>query len=206
MTDSIAREINERSARNGLEIMYRTWWCTKSIPGTQTDINIECRKAVSRGFRAFYMELPNAASQNTKPPMKPAETNITGWQYRAGNLHFPNQPLTGNGNDESAALRCKQETQYLTQMMFNKMHESHYPSTLAIPHTSASDEVTDAVIYPADLERSTVQDLAGYPFNNSRVLAFQAVKRAATQNNEGYLFLQYLKVARIFLQNTEIEE
>jgi hypothetical protein len=58
------------------------------------------------------------------------------------------------------------------------------------------------------LERSTMFDLSGIPINNSRVLALRGtyvnptVGGAATQ----IVFLKYVRLARIFLINAEVEQ
>jgi hypothetical protein len=94
------------------------------------------------------------------------------------------------------------------------------------PGTFANDQHTLAV----SLERSSLFNLAGVPVNNSRVLALRTAMTAnskeATQNpiHEGNItyegstttnpvarrvltiFLQYVKLARVFLNNVEVEQ
>lgn len=60
-------------------------------------------------------------------------------------------------------------------------------------------------IIPVNLERSSVQDISGMPLNNSRVLAFNG-KLDTSKNKDFLMFLQYLKIARVFMNNTELEE
>ena len=58
-----------------------------------------------------------------------------------------------------------------------------------------------------DLERSHVQEVSGLPLNNSRVLVYQATfSGESTLGREIRLFLEYQKLARVFMDNTEIEE
>jgi hypothetical protein len=63
-----------------------------------------------------------------------------------------------------------------------------------------------------DLERSSTQRLTGVPVNNSRVAEVQIKDNYAVGTNEpwtGYLteiWLHYVRLARVFLQNVEIEE
>lgn len=78
---------------------------------------------------------------------------------------------------------------------------------------------TNYALVPLDLERTTVQDLSGIPLNNSRVLALQfrladlasrgdVTYKLMENTNQGTLttFLQHLKIVRVFMDNTEIEE
>jgi len=60
-------------------------------------------------------------------------------------------------------------------------------------------------VIPVNLERSSVQDISGMPLNNSRVLAFNG-KLNAPKDKDFLMFLQYLKIARVFMNNTELEE
>lgn len=90
-------------------------------------------------------------------------------------------------------------------------------------------------IIPVNLERSTIFSLSGVPINNSRVLSLQATIQAggktsgvwtsdqvgnttgsyvgthvipegSTYNHTADIFLQYVKLARVFLNNVEIEQ
>lgn len=89
----------------------------------------------------------------------------------------------------------------------------------------------DAVI-PVNLERSSLFNLSGVPINNSRVLSLQMTltdtvltqqkegsgvavlhtipsgteAQPKTYNHTGDIFLQYVKLARVFLNNVEIEQ
>lgn len=72
------------------------------------------------------------------------------------------------------------------------------------------------------LERSTMFNLAGVPINNSRVLAFRAKLLAATTETQAdgkmqptpvtsnirhlNIFLKYVKLARVFMNNVEVEQ
>lgn len=57
------------------------------------------------------------------------------------------------------------------------------------------------------LERSTMFDLSGIPINNSRVLALRGeYKFQDTVNAVLFVFLKYVRLARIFLINVEVEQ
>ncbi len=217
LTDAIQRELNERSANDGLEIVYRTWWSTESVVNS-TQINLESRKAVSRAFRALtcIYDVDNAESQS----MVPAKFDYDRWQYRAGNLYFPNQPVTSSGTETGLVNQQHDvvlESYNHLQKMFAKNKELWWDSSQGVTDWAwktfpnvTTNQIGDAnagfAILCADLERTTVQDLSGIPLNNSRVLALQARLKNTGNNRPIIMFMQYLKIARIFLDNTEVEE
>lgn len=99
MTDSILQELNTRSANNGLEIVYRTFFTTINTPRKDiSELNIESRKAVSRCFgayAAFYRNYSETTDQYARDRMETLPMNASEWQWRAGNLYFPNQMMKG---------------------------------------------------------------------------------------------------------------
>lgn len=58
------------------------------------------------------------------------------------------------------------------------------------------------------LERSTMFDLSGIPINNSRVLALRGTYVIPDGTNSAlqYVFLKYIRLARVFLINVEVEQ
>ena len=64
------------------------------------------------------------------------------------------------------------------------------------------------------LERSSLFNLSGIPINNSRVMSFHGTfdTRATEPKAPGYgmltfdVFLQYVRLARVFLNNVEVEQ
>lgn len=78
------------------------------------------------------------------------------------------------------------------------------------------DKYTCCAPIAVSLERSTLFNLSGIPINNSRVLSFHGEYDSATGNDYpnfptyGPLifdcFLQYVRLARVFLNNVEVEQ
>jgi hypothetical protein len=96
----------------------------------------------------------------------------------------------------------------LPNASFNCEYQSHLINFL-----------TDACDYAVSLERSTLFNLSGIPINNSRVLSFNgtfhdcSVGNSTEKVNDNYggmfecdLFLQYVRCARVFLSNVEVEQ
>ncbi len=265
LTDSVMRELNARSAKNGIEIVYRTFFTTSYTPGAGQDtIDLESRKAVSRcfgAFAAFYRNYANETERRGRDLMETMPLNAKEWQWRAGNLYFPNQvmkaPNASSSNDHHGRhIGIARETLMNTMKYYSKTHDvfkecyadvSNYtdhvcgtnkryvtPSTTNNLTYSTGTYHYSCVASPqigtycCNLERSTIQDLSGIPLNNSRVLNFhwqrlddtaeKFLPALGTRTTEDaadvinadsfdvFIFMQYLKVARVFLDNTELEE
>lgn len=249
LTDSIARELNERAANDGLEIMFRTWFTTCFIQAVDTSqYNVEIRKAVSRAFGALahFAPIPPGGAEATLDQTQTHPYDFKNWQFRAGNLYFPHQELRERRslqldpvNHTSTTLNLvgpnnqttlgAVETYNHLQRLFGKNHEMFsendmnyrfYEQTVSSSYNgvvgdnaqgakeflrNANPSLASLALLPLDLERSTVQDLSGIPLNNSRILALD-FELESPISGEVTIYLQHLKVARVFLDNTEIEE
>lgn len=261
LTDSIQRELNERAANDGLEIMFRTWDTTVyATQGAISQAHIEVRKAVSRAFGAMAVFRPNTTSVWSADPTSPKPKyysqltrdqnatwpfNYDEWQWRAGNLYFPQQKIrnreiepestfldtdltipnsgtwvTGGGKTGAYPVSTAQaETFFLQKALFGKNCEKNTENDMNIGlyrYTKADTGVANAgqnhynymrnlAVLPLDLERTTVQDLSGIPLNNSRVLALDFQLEDARDGTVS-IYMQHLKIVRVFMDNSEIEE
>ena len=282
LTDSILQELNSRSANNGLELVYRTFFTTVNTPDKdQAELNIESRKSVSRCFGAFatfYRNYCLSSDMFARDRMETLAMNASEWQWRAGNLYFPNQMMKASQEDYGLQSMAIETYMHVMRMFYKLKHTyeesyinvNNYTDTLpgpgphAFKHYNPIDlsghhknqyrlDMMECVpapqinMYPLDLERSTVQDLSGLPLNNSRVLNFNwrrfkpqesilpdigenpqvtrphalVIGQNPTYEGINYesesnahkgdtfdviIFMQYLKVARVFIDNIQIEE
>lgn len=213
LTDSIMREMNERSANDGLEIVFRTWHTSKHQT-KNSSLHMEVRKAVSRAFGAFAVG--RIEGQVVDLPVQSRHGNqaqlIRNWQWRAGNLYYPQQKVANPTLDGQ-----QKHTFQSAHKFFNKHKHSKQPNSCTLKRFEG-DSVPPAdkrnnfsQIYPVDLERTTLQDLSGIPLNNSRVLSFSGefnsnLTLAVDEEYVVTIFLQHLKIARVFMDNTEMEE
>lgn len=218
LTDSVARQLNLRSANDGLEIQFRTWFTSPFTTTNSNTVNVESRRAVSRAFVGLchMREKPDTGAD----PLAEEKTfsmcteamDTTKWQWRAGNLYFPQQPVeapTGLLNSRETLLHCYSTfTKTETPLDYPRINEDDFTSTAGNGLVEQQDGYKGGgmSIIPVNLERSSVQDVSGLPLNNSRVLAFNASVFTAHPTREIKIFLQYLKIARVFMDNTELEE
>lgn len=213
LTDSLQRALNEQSAVNGLEIVYCDYETTTAvIPPGGNSCNIEIRKACSRALRASVRThsyatsgtLPGTAGVYDEHQTDSFVANNTGagkahtYQWQLGSLYFPHQRLTHLANPSHAFLW------YLTQWGGVPTGDTSQCGTVNRLNFDGS-----AQSIMVSLERSSLFALSGVPINNSRVLAFQYLGAQPNPSNVQTLvtcFLKYVKLARVFLLNIEVEQ
>ena len=204
MTDSVARQLNLRSANNGLEIEFRTWASQKSTE-TGATANVEQKKAVSRAFKA-WAHMREESGNPTWQESQVGTSNgirLKSLQWRAGNLYFPQQPLRGTTPGSLLA-----EVYHNLLQMNGKLDCPIRPSAIKRSDYAFGGGVaaySTMGLIPVDLIRSTVQEVSGIPLNNSRVLVLNAEFTDA-RTRYVRIFMEHLRVARLFMDNTETEE
>lgn len=233
LTDSIQRVLNEESAIRGLELVYTSFYYHSAQPktasNTKQSINIEVRKAVSRalGVLTKVRMQDKVSGSYGLDYFRSKPFNTDQYQLRLGSLYFPHQPIVSKGAIDS----CLKEMYWHTMHGFGKIKTPSAPSAVSVfegAQATANQSTQNAVSveeYPSyklgmqaiytDLERSTTQRLTGIPVNNSRVAEIQMTDifwvppATAGQVYSGWtidVWLHYVRLARVFLQNVEIEE
>lgn len=211
LTDSIQRVLNEEAAINGLEIPFMSFYhhhVDRAAESGLIDVNVELRKAVSRASGVLLRNGIGALNSGpcTDPFLCKPETSYETHQLRVGSLYFPQQPT-----DNIV------ETYYHTLRGLGKLKTPSAPGSVSLANFRKHHAITFT-----DLERSTTQKLSGIPVNNSRVaeirgkhdfsLANQPLKKVlvvagipvASWRTDVYI--HYVRLLRVFLQNVEVEE
>jgi hypothetical protein len=216
VTDSIQRKLNLQSANEGLEIQFRTWFSEEfSTSAGDRELMFESSKAVSKAFKALLMKTTSPAlrlPQNV-PLSYDRVQDLSRYQWVAGNLYFP-QTLRITKDFPGGNLLAK-------QIFFDalrseaKMESANVTTDLTVfDYTEPASSTLLTVAnkggrgaIAVSLERSTVQDISGMPLNSSRVLQFRGQLESPAENpHTWYMYLQYEKVARVFMDNLELEE
>lgn len=194
--------LNLESAQNGLEVQYKTWFHQKAATPSVT-VNVECRKAVSRALCAMAItrNFDKSAEQAANSFISEPGHTYTELQWRCGSLFYPNQKLI-------------QPIEMFTHslMALGKLVGKFTPGDVTVENWIGKSGSTTTLengglaAHWIDLERSTKVDLSAIPLNSSRVLAFNLTCSAQSDNRVTDVFLQHIKLARCFLNNTTIEE
>jgi len=90
-------------------------------------------------------------------------------------------------------------------------YTEYNPDTYLVPNSLRGKRGSfsnGAWVVGTTLERSTMFDLSGVPINNSRVLALNGEFNFGGSDTDGTLmvFLKYVRLARVFLINIEVEQ
>lgn len=232
LSDSIQRALNELSATNGLEIVYTDY---ERTPFTQNNAlentHIEIRKSCSRALKAFarvrYRNFDDVKEGKYDSFKSENQFPVYEYQWQLGSLYFPQQPVRGPETPEGCRQVAVSAYSHLLEAC-DKYHDGARPMYTSFYGTHASpnaykDETTsfngshkgsfthDAHTIAVTLERSTMFNLAGVPVNNSRVLALHARLLGETEEvgdpkRQIDVFLKYVKLARVFLNNVEVEQ
>lgn len=211
LTDAAQRALNELSATNGLELVYHD--CdSMSHPTAEADAYVEVRRACSRALKAF-VSYRNGNTLVAVPP------NVTSYQFQLGSLYFPQQPI-----------RAERAENLLKEVAFMNMEthgclvpSSGAPYTLTKPvnfkpltpgqnidfdaktEAQPGNKSVESYTIACNLERSSLFNLSGIPINNSRILSFRS-KSTNVSYTAIDTYLIYVKLARVFLNNVEIEQ
>ena len=218
LTDATQRALNEMSAVNGLEIVY-TDWETTQLDINANSINMEVRKASSRALAALMrvrpaIPLQTDATLYTNPIAESFASegwDFTQYQWQLGSLYFPQQPI--KSRTPAAAGSCPEAYAHALDC-FDKLQPNSRPPLCRLYADTTSGLGTlmyerkaftsGASTIGVTLERSSLFQLSGIPINNSRVLSFQGTF-ANSRNRNVTIFLKYVKLARVFLNNVEVE-
>jgi hypothetical protein len=214
LTDSIQRVLNEEASIKGLELVFSSWHHHTESPANASgaSVNMELRKAVSRALGVLYKV--GIKDLTGGPGIDPfaCKKRIDGqdFQLRLGSLYFPQQVISKSS-----------ELYHHTMRGWGKLKTPSAPGDVGF----SDYELNSAVVY-TDLERSTTQKLTGVPVNNSRIVEIRATDNftvgTASDGDPNYIakrykdslvsahrldvWLHYVRLARVFLQNVQMED
>ena len=206
LTDSIQRAMNETIASSGVEMPFVASHYS-GYYGSGSDANIEIRKAVSRALTVVHkviveanQTLLTADAHETYSAAFGKGAGLLEYQARVGSLYFPHQKLK---HATSASLLSRELYHHTLRGGSSAFKRPQNPGSLSFNEfRSYSNAVW------TDLERSSAQNLTGIPINNSRVieLALKNDGASAFDNKQIQVFLFYVRLVRVFLNNVEVEE
>jgi hypothetical protein len=218
LTDATQRSLNEHSAVHGLEIVYPDF-DVSTAPAPDLFFNQEIRKACSRALKAFSVIRDKAkimSTQTISDKGQSDEWNVERYQWRLGALYFPHQPVVHAGVTDDDKLMTSKEAFFHTLDCFGRVAPNGVYGDVTY-----SEFCRNFGLVACSLERSSLFNLSGVPINNSRILAIQMqfLNRTKTKGVAGGMaevtvpkdrtvdtFLKYVKLARVFLNNVEVEQ
>lgn len=198
MTDDLQRTINEQSANAGLEYTYpRVFWQSE-VANSTTALNAQIRKAVTLGEIAWAVPLLTpavAATEVVRDSFAALVWDVTQFQFRLGALYFPLQPLS-----QATPGLLSTEAYFTALETFDRIRN---PANEPFVSKTNFAQAAGFGILSASMEKDQTLSASGLPLNNSRVLEINAV-HGAVANRIWHMFLEYMSVARSYIDNTNV--
>lgn len=191
MTDNTQATLNEVSVENGLEYTYCRCF-TAVEPSTSNNINIQIKKAVSQGLRAFAVPVKSADYEARNADSFWSDLPFTNYQWRVGSLFYPQQRVDSHI-----------EGYITTTSIYDKGRVSGW-NPPAISYDDYAG-VAPNFIQAAGFEQDSTINLAGCPINNSQNLTLESSVNTGGDEYRWQLFLEYIAVARSYLTNVEVK-
>ena len=213
LNDAAMRELNQTSARFGLEYVYNECFHQTQVASVTT--NLVCSKAVSRALnaKALIMKKPSIILGNDDFDWNTIEyggtsggtvsvTNcaseaiVDKYFFRLGSQYFPHSPVEGS-------------LESYWQLLYTERHLGSRNKSL---YKESSFFETSIPLQVATFERSNTLRYSGVPINNSRTLALQtSLKFPAVTGSvnlhdgcQMHVWLEYLTLAKAFLNNVVV--
>ena len=192
LADSIQKRLMMEAASTGLEFYYETWDRTRHNISSSNKANITIRKSVARALSAFAVTrlTANTALLTQDSMASEAGSLLSGMFWRLGSLTFPQQKLENTP-----------EIYYYSQRAFQKVESPFKMNSISLDDFKGSEAIAAVT-----LERSNVLELSGLPVNNSRSLQLELDYSGAGQDRDIDVFMHYVQLARVFVNNVLIKE
>lgn len=196
LDDPTQATLMQESAENGLEYSFPSYFAT-SVNTTQTSINEQVKKAVSSCTKvfatAFNVSGADSVALETKDGFDSIHSDqFVNFQYRVGSKYFPQQPITK-----------PIQAWYVTNSTWAKNKLSD-----VVPNSvNYTDYVTeDKFLVGVPLDTSDKMLFAGLPINNSAILELRLqLLNAGGLTRQVVVFMEYLSVARTFINKTDVK-
>ncbi len=192
LSEDTQKTLNLESAETGLEYTYPRIH-TATSTAKSTAVNVQVQKSVAQAsLITAVVRTQSEILDVTKDSLKSAAWGVTSWQFRIGSLYFPSEVLS---NADDAV-----ESFFIGQSTYDK--SKHGFSENAV---SVTDFKTNGYgLMSASFERDQSLNLSGMPVNNSRSIELNATLASWSVNLEVTLFLEYVAVARLFIDNSTV--
>ena len=198
LTDAFSKRLQLMSARSGpgLSITWNSWYHQQQISNASARVEVQMANSVSRATRAWCM-IRNTANQvggQDSISALSAAGSITEYQFKLGNLRFPDQVSTDNSEHFANALIAWQQFDKSVQPGVSLFGYTTNPADLADgPRFNSGNRIV-----ASSFERNHILQLSGIGVNGNRLLRVN-LEKEATADHTVDLFLEYVRHANIHL-------
>jgi hypothetical protein len=173
--------LDRNSAKNSLEFQFASVY-TQKTKATDS-ISEQISKSVGRALKLYVVPLEDPAN-NTNIITAPQDVGYTDAQLRAGSLYLPQYRLSTD------------EIYHYTLQACNKLGKS-------VRYNKTNSQLIGDV-WGTDLESHHLIRYSGQSLNNSRVLYVESAF-TNTEPKEVFLFLEYAREVRIYLNSVAVD-
>jgi len=180
-TDAVARELEKQSASNSLEIVWPAVYSQRHQVTTQ--LNEQVSRSTARALTLRVCPLTDPVD-NTELIMTPQGCQWTQAQIRAGSTYFPQHRLEAR------------DIYFASLSALDKLGKS--------VRYDRKDAGLIGDIWVTSLETHGLIHYSGTSLNNSRVL-YVETQFSASVGGECFLFLDYMRSCRVFLNSVAVD-
>ena len=180
-TDATARELEKQSASNSLEYTWPAVYTQKRA--VTLEINEQISRSVARALTLRVVPLTDPAN-NADLIMTPEVVEYAQAQVRAGSVYYPQYRLEDK------------EIYHATLSALGKLGKS--------VRFNKTQSEAQGDVWATSLETHSLIHYSGTSLNNSRVL-YVETQFSTSVAGEGFLFLDYMRSARIFLNSVAVD-
>jgi hypothetical protein len=193
LADDTKKTLNMESSQGGLEYSYpRIHTATSTVKSTA--INSQVQKSVAQASTLTSTLVTQADVLDVTADSLACETwNVSEWQYRVGSLYYPNETIKDATVDAV-------ESYFLAQQVYDKPRHGYAENAVSL--TGFKTGGFGAM--SASFEKNQSLNLTGTPLNNSRAAELNATLASWAANIELTVFLEYVAVARAYLDNVVV--
>ena len=184
LNDAAMIELKKVSASNGLEYVYTQIFRQKdTVTNDQVAVEKTITKSVSRALTAWALRKNSTRDLGTDYFVTSGE--LLYQQWRLGSQYYPHQKIDTKLDHYMNALYAFR-TMYQAGSISKRQFEEKYN------------------IMVSSFERSNLLRYSGAPINNSRVLSLSAEYTGTLDATDIFMFLEYVTVAKVFLNNVVV--
>ena len=192
LSDRVQKTLNDEASKNGLEYTYNRWHTSKTV-ATSTDVSIQIEKSVAQAQMLYATMIAQSRVLSVTADSFASDTwDVSEWQARIGSLYQPNEAVKDSAQDGL-------ESYFIFQSVYDKAKYSHAENSISV-----ADFTSIHGCIATSFERDQALNLSGQAVNNSRQVELNVTLASWSANINVTAFLQYVCVARAFMDNCAV--
>jgi len=154
-------------------------------------------------YSAIQLSSTNALDQDSFKSMTIDSLGDLTWQYRVGSLHFPQQPVVEDNDNETVGMTSGAKSYFEALYAFDKPKHPYHQGSVTLGGFSNDGKN----VFAMSASKNDDLFLSGLPINNSRVLEFNfetSNSTGASEDRRLTTFLEYIQVVKCYVDNVAV--